>query len=188
MSAVDASQRAFFAALADSLISAGIPFMVSGSVASSVHGQPRATNDLDVVIDPGKDALEGFLSLIPRDWYVSADAAREALRRRSMFNVIDTASGWKADLIIRKDRPFSEEEFRRRTAAEVLGSHVEVVSPEDSILSKLEWSVESPSERQFQDALNVARQAGDRLDIDYLKHWAAEIGVDRLLKKLLDER
>jgi hypothetical protein len=92
----------------------GIPFMIAGSFASTVHALPRTTQDLDIVIDPptpeALDTLVGSMS--PDDYYVDLDAAREALRRRSMFNVIDQA-GWKVDFIVRKNRAFSRDEFAR---------------------------------------------------------------------------
>jgi hypothetical protein len=164
---------------------AGVPFMISGSLASSVYGQPRATNDLDIVIDPDESALERFLAGVPSEWYVSPEAARSALQARSMFNIIDTSSGWKADLLIRKNRPFSMEEFNRRVRSHVLGVDAALVTPEDSILSKLEWFAETGSDRQFQDALAVARLAGANLDFPYLRRWAGSLGVTEPLERLL---
>jgi len=181
------SQHEFLTALTELLLGSDIPFMVSGSVASSFHGRPRATNDLDLVVDPTADALDRLLGSLPSDWYVSADAARQALRARSMFNIIDAESGWKADLIVRKDRPFSHEEFRRRKPADVFGVIVPVVTPEDSILSKLEWSRDSGSERQFTDALQVALLRGADLDRAYLRNWAPALDVTEGLNRLLSE-
>jgi hypothetical protein len=80
--------------------------MVVGSFASSFHGVPRSSQDLDLVIDPDAASLQKFLATLPAHWsYADADAALEALRRRGQFNVIDMASAWKADLIVRKARP-----------------------------------------------------------------------------------
>jgi hypothetical protein len=102
----------FLARLAALLEAAGIPYMVAGSFASTFHGVARATQDLDLVVDPTSAALDAFLaSLDPDAYYVDPDTARDALRRRSLFNVIDMATAWKADLIIRKARPFSIEEL-----------------------------------------------------------------------------
>lgn len=128
--------------VAQLLDAAGIPFMVAGSFASTAHGLPRSTLDLDLVIDPPSAAtFEALLASISADeYYVDADAARDALRRRSMFNVIDLASGWKVDLIFRKNRTFSRGEFARRMKMSVLGVAVFVASPEDTIFAKLEWS------------------------------------------------
>src|SRR5437899_2207719 len=101
------TQGQFLVQLATELERAGIPFMVAGSHGSSFHGQPRTTNDVDVVIDPTPDQLERFLTQLGERYYFSRASAQEALARRSMFNLIDFDEGWKADLIIRKERPFS---------------------------------------------------------------------------------
>ncbi|MGA2442624.1 MAG: hypothetical protein ABSH08_16845 [Tepidisphaeraceae bacterium] len=180
-------QEPFFRQLATLLERAGIPFMVSGSLASSFHGDPRATNDFDLVIDPDFDSLNRFVTSLPADWYASKDAAQAALKQRSMFNVVDAGAGWKADLIVRKDRPFSLREFSRKVPATIFGIEVAVVSPEDSILSKLEWSRESGSERQYLDALGVALLNSKSLDRAYLQQWAKELNIEELLIRLLRE-
>jgi hypothetical protein len=110
--------------------------------------------------------------LLAKGFYLDKESVDEALARNSLFNVLDPSSGYKADLIIRKDRPFSIEEFRRRSKVSVLGSELFMVTAEDAILSKLEWSMEEQSERQFQDALGVAVVQAERLDLEYLRKWA----------------
>ena len=108
--------------MADRLEAAGIPYMVVGSLAGSFHGQPRTTADVDIVIDPSADALRAFVdSLPPDEYYVADTAVMEAFQRRSSFNIIEQATGWKADLLIRRDRPFSATEFERRTTAPLFG-------------------------------------------------------------------
>src|SRR5438309_2840532 len=101
------SREEFFRSLITLLGQAGIPFMVTGSYGSSHYGKPRTTYDLDLVIDPTAEQLAKFCALAGGSYYVSAEAAHEALLNRSMFNVLDTAGANKADLIVRKDRPFS---------------------------------------------------------------------------------
>lgn len=101
--------------IASRLDKAGIPFMLTGSMAAAVHGAGRATLDIDIIIEPTADQLHEFVaSIAGPDHYVSDDAAMEALANESMFNVVDVGSGWKADLIIRKSRRFSEVKFARR--------------------------------------------------------------------------
>jgi len=179
------SQRDFLARLVARLDAAGIPFMISGSLGSGFHGEPRATNDIDVVIDPTEAQLNVFIQSLGEGYYVSPEHAREAFRNRRMFNVVDHRTGWKADLIIRKDRPFSVEEFSRRMAGNILGIAASVVSPEDAILSKLEWSKKSQSARQFRDALGVAVVQWESLDRRYLRKWARELAMEQLLDDLL---
>jgi hypothetical protein len=101
--------------MVEALAECGIPHMVAGSFASTHHGVPRSTYDIDLVIDPTREALDRFVrSLAAERFYVSAEAAQEAWQRRGQFNVVDRATGWKIDLILRKDRAFSREEFGRR--------------------------------------------------------------------------
>ena len=177
----------FLAWLVETLERAGIPYMVTGSLGSTLHGQQRATNDVDVVIDPTEEQLDALLDSLGEEFYASPAAAREALGRRGMFNVIDTSSGLKADLIIRKNRPFSTEEFARRRPTTVQGVQVCTVSAEDAILSKLEWCQVAQSERQFRDALGVAVVQADKLDLPYLRKWSRELKVSDLLESLLAE-
>jgi hypothetical protein len=100
---------------------ANVPFMIAGSFASAAHGLPRATQDLDIVIDPTAEGLDALLAQLPPDsYYADADVAREALRTRGMFNVIDHATGWKIDFILRRNRAFSREEFGRRISVSLL--------------------------------------------------------------------
>lgn len=170
------------AVVVDALDRAGVPHMVSGSVASARHGEARATQDIDLVIDPTAAQMDVLHDgLMATGWYVGD--ARSALRARSQFNVIDTISGWKVDLIVRKDRPFSEVEFGRRRPVVMGGVHTWMVTAEDSILSKLEWAREGTSERQLRDVRAVIAQQRDTLDWRYLRKWADEL----LIGDLLDE-
>ncbi len=148
-------QNNFIERIIKALSDADIPYMISGSVASSFHGQPRATNDADIVIDPTCEQLLMFVESLGPDCYVSKEAAMQAVQNNAMFNIIDIEAGAKADLFIRKKRPFSQQEFARRRPGTFLGMDACFVSPEDSILSKLEWSQGRPSEIQFKDALGV---------------------------------
>jgi len=181
------TQREFLGRLIRFLNEVGIPYMVTGSLGSSFHGRPRATQDADVVIDPTEDQLRSFIALLGQDHYVSQDAASEALRRRTMFNVIDLQGGGKADLILPKDRPFSRQEFERRYQIDVMGQKIWVVAPEDVILSKLEWMKGRKSDVQYSDALGVAVTQWQSLDLEYLRRWAEELGVEPMLNDLLTE-
>lgn len=158
---------------------AGIPYMVVGSFASMVYGEPRTTQDLDIVVDPASAALDHFLARIDMDaFYVDPDTARDALRRRGMFNIVDMRSGWKIDLVIRKNRPFSREELVRRTDQEILGVLVPTASPEDTIIAKLEWAKQGGSERQVRDVVGILRVRGDSLDREYIARWVEELGLE----------
>ena len=180
-------QKDFLKRLLDALENAGIAYMLSGSLGSSFHGRPRATNDVDIVIAPSQTQLATFLKSLGKQYYVSADAARDAFEHNAMFNVIDVEGGWKADFVIRKNRPFSLAEFDRRHRASVMGIDVWLVSAEDVILSKLEWSKGNAGGNQFRDALGVVVAQRGHLDHDYLNKWAKNLQLTGLLEELLKE-
>jgi len=162
----------------EALDASGAKHMVVGSFASTFHGEPRTTRDIDIVVEAGPEEIDRFLASLPDSkWYADADAARDALKRRSMFNVIDLETGWKVDVIFLKRDAFAESEFSRRFVTELLGTRVFVASAEDTILSKLAWARESGSERQLSDAAGIVASCGDALDRTYIDRWAAELDV-----------
>jgi hypothetical protein len=163
-----------------------IPHMVTGSLASSFHGRPRFTHDADIVVDPSLDQLDELVrALDDRGFYLDADRARDALRRRLQFNAIETKSAFKIDLIIRKDRPFSREELGRRQVVDLSpGVRVAVASPEDTILSKLEWAKKAGrSEKQIEDASGVLA-VNPAVDRAYIDRWARELDVLDLWREI----
>jgi hypothetical protein len=161
------------------LTAARIDYMLTGSYASSLHGTPRATQDLDLVIAPTGSQLKALLSLLPdTDYYVSPEAAFDALARRSQFNIIDFSTGWKIDFIIVKDRDFSRTEFQRRRLQELDGLALFVASAEDVLLAKLEWAKLGSSARQIEDAAGIIRLQGAQLDTEYVQRWVKVLGVE----------
>jgi hypothetical protein len=181
------SQDDFLRKLVGILDASSVPYMICGSFASSFHGQPRATRDVDIVVAPTEKQLLDLVESLGGDYYVSLAAVREAFANQSMFNIIDNQSGWKADLVVRKDRPFSRQEFKRRCLIKMKGLDLWVTSPEDIILSKLEWARDSGSQQQFRDALGVALVQWGGLDLDYLRKWAKELNVEDSLQRLLEQ-
>ncbi len=181
------SQKDFIERLVGILNKAGVLYMLAGSLGSSFHGQPRATNDIDIVIDPTLGQLEKFLDLLGTDFYVSRPTAVEALYKKLSFNIIDNKSGWKADMMIKRNRPFSSEEFNRRESGDFMGMKLDVLSAEDAILSKLEWYKQTQSNQQFRDILGIIEVQSNGLDMDYLKNWARQLNVSEELKLLINE-
>jgi hypothetical protein len=165
----------------------GISYMISGSFASNVHGVPRVTGGADVIVEADLRALLRFIGRLGDDFYADAEAAKDAFAGNRMFNIIHLPTGFKVDLILRKTRDFSKEEFLRRQHVEFLCRARWFTTAEDTILAKLEWSRIGQSERQFNDALNVAKVQGETLDRTYLLKWAKELCVDTLLQKLFAE-
>ena len=160
--------------------------MVTGSTASTFYGEPRTTHDIDIVLELTDASLDAFLRELPEDdWYVSAEAATDAVARRSMFNVIHLDTGWKVDLIVIKERPYSREEFGRRQQHLLGELSIWVASVEDCILSKLEWCVMcGGSERQLRDVAAMLRVQGASVDRDYIAHWASELGLSDLWRQI----
>jgi len=110
---------------------------------------------------------------------VEADAALEALKRESLFNIIDLKTSWKIDMIIRKSRAFSQEEFGRRRLSNLEGMSLYVASAEDIILAKLEWARLGKSNRQIEDAAGILKMRIDFLDRSYVDKWVRELGVTK---------
>jgi hypothetical protein len=169
------------------LEAADVPYMVTGSFASSVHGVPRATQDIDVVIAPSREQLLALMDRFTEPVYDSnVEDALDALRRRSMFSVIDRRGIWKIDFILRKERPFSKREFERRKQIDVLGVTLYAATPEDVLLAKLEWAKLGESERQIRDAAGILQIQGPNLDREYVGRWAAALDVEDQLQAALD--
>jgi hypothetical protein len=155
---------------------AGIAYMLSGSFASAYYGTPRSTQDIDLVIAATPAQLQAFVRALPGDqYYADVDAALEAHTRQSMFNVIDLETGWKIDLIIRKSRAFSQEEFGRRKLVKIQDITLFVATAEDVMIAKLEWSKLAQSRRQIEDVAAILATRGDSLDYPYLEKWIAEL-------------
>lgn len=165
----------------------GVPFMVTGSLASSYHGEPRATRDIDVVIDPDANALEDLVEdLQDAGLYVDREAARSAYRDRSQFNAIADGAA-KVDFIVRRDRAFSVEEFGRRRPADLLGTRGFIVSAEDLVIAKLEWASESASELQLRDVRAMLEVGGASIDHTHIERWVAQLGVGELWQRVTSE-
>lgn len=182
------SQTNFLKDIVASLEQAEIAYMVSGSISSTFYGRPRSTQDVDIVIEASSEKLQELVTVLRnKNYYADDQAAMEALSQATLFNVFDATSGYKAAFIIRKNRPYSVEEFKRRKSVNLLGLSVYLVAPEDAILSKLEWVKMGQSERQFSDALGVAVVQAERLDWEYMKKWSAILELDELYQRLTKE-
>lgn len=165
----------------------GLPYMFVGSVASTLYGPPRSTQDIDLVVALAPKDVHRLVAAFPEDdYYVSPEAVRDAVLRRYAFNIIDLESGWKADFMVLKERPFSRGEFERRQRADVFGVAAWVATPEDTILAKLEWSqLAGGSSRQREDVLGVLEMQWERLDVAYLERWAIELGIASVLGEVM---
>jgi hypothetical protein len=167
----------------------GVAYFVGGSVASSVHGRPRTTDDVDIVAAIPGPQVDALVRGLEKEFFVDADMIRDAIRRRASFNMIHLATMLKVDVFVLGNEDFAEEEMRRRRAVPLRGSTVWFSSPEDIVLEKLDWyrKGEGVSERQWRDVLGVLAVQGARLDVPYLRRWAARRGLLDLLERAMAE-
>ncbi len=168
---------------------AGVPYMLAGSVASAAYGVIRATQDIDIVIDPSPRSLDRLLAEFPeRDFYVSASAARAALASGGMFNIIPLDGLWKLDLIIRRTTPHGIEEFSRRRQIDIAGVTFDVATAEDTIIAKLSWAALGGSARQLEDVRGIVAAQEGLLDTAYLQRWIAALQLEALWQRATNDR
>ncbi len=162
---------------------AGIPYMVTGSMAVNYYGQPRMTRDIDVVVElTGADA-DWLRELFAEDFYIDVDAARQAIADTGTFNIIHTARVVKVDFVVRKGSDYRRTEFSRRRRVSVEGQPLFIVAPEDLIISKLEWARESRSDVQLADVRNLLASVAE-LDREYLARWITRLGLEALYREV----
>ncbi|OGQ86491.1 MAG: hypothetical protein A2289_17725 [Deltaproteobacteria bacterium RIFOXYA12_FULL_58_15] len=169
----------------------GIRYHLGGSYASSLHGVPRQTQDVDLVVDMGQNTVACFVEAVEAEFYVSEPAVREAIRNKSCFNLIHFNTAMKVDLFISGDEPFDREEFHRHRLEVVdteTNCRVFVKTAEDILLRKLLWFKAGGeiSDRQWNDLLGIVRTQGERLDLEYTRHWAKALNIETLLERLLE--
>lgn len=164
-----------------------VQYALSGSLASTTWGHPRATYGADFVIDLGQADVDRFLEAFPaQDWYLDRSAMREAINDTGEFNLIRGSSGTKIDFWIRAKRAADLVRFQRRRREVVAGVECWLRSPEDTILAKLEWIRSAPSDRQAHDIRGILTVQGERLDFEYLRDWADRLGVKVLLEQAIE--
>ncbi len=165
----------------------GVTWLVGGSVASSILGEPRATADVDLVADLRSPHVGGLYAALVDTYYIDEDTARAAVRTRGAFNVIQLASMTKIDIYCSADTPLGREELSRRIFLEIEGQRVPCASAEDIILQKLLWFVEGGqvSDRQWRDIRGVIRVQGAALDEAYLTRHATNHCLLDLLHRAL---
>jgi hypothetical protein len=170
----------------------GIPYAVGGSLASSLHGVMRSTLDVDIVADMKLEHIPPMVAALSREFYADDEMMKDAIEHHSSFNLIHYETAFKVDIFIRKSRAFDQMQLERRRTAIIATDpeqSVYVVSPEDIILSKLEWyrMGGEVSDRQWRDILGVLKTRADELNLAYLKEWAPQLKVADLLERALKE-
>jgi hypothetical protein len=175
--------------IVEALEELGVPCHIGGSVASSLYGLPRLTIDVDLVADLRMGHVQPLVKRLQAPYYIDEDMVRDAINRRSSFNIIHQDTILKVDVFIPKTRLFDQEELRRVQSKVLEGSDRTffVASPEGTILNKLEWyrMGGEVSDRQWNDILGVLKVQGTHLDMHYLQKWAASLNVTDLLERAL---
>lgn len=165
--------------LVETLEALGIDYMISGSQASIYYGEPRFTQDIDVVADVTPAHVPGLLQRFPpADFYLSEEAVREAITARGQFNIIHPGSGLKIDMLLKKDTPYDRVEFDRRRRQPLLpGKDAYFARPEDVILYKMLYFQKGQSERHLRDIVGILKISGAEIDTRYVDEWAERLDL-----------
>ena len=171
----------------------GVTWYIGGSVASTVHGRFRATNDVDVIADLRGEHTGQLRAALEADHYVDEESIREAVQRRSSFNLVHFGTGLKLGVFVAADSEY-EAGVRARRVSEPIGDagnarRLWIASAEDTILAKLGWYRRGgeASQRQWRDVQGVIELRGPELDVGYLRRWAPVLGIDDLLERAIAE-
>lgn len=169
--------------------SAGVQYAVTGSIASGIHGEPRSSIDVDIVVRMTVDQAKQVAGNLPDRFYRNAERFEEVARQGGIANVIDADSGLKVDVSVLPDGPFYDSVLARRVSIKfgADGPSFFTVTAEDVILMKLVWRRETKSQKQWENALSVARIQGARMDWKYLFDQAQSLGLDDDLTRLREE-
>ncbi|TET53325.1 MAG: hypothetical protein E3J54_04450 [Actinobacteria bacterium] len=166
----------------------GIQYMITGSFASSMQGEPRLTHDIDLVVALKKKSVDNLVKAFSsEEYYFDKQSAINAINEQDMFNLIRVNEGDKVDFWLLTDEPFDQSRFERRISDEFMSLKLQVSSPEDTILAKLKWAKKSNgSEKQFTDALRVYEVQFEKLDNSYMQHWAKKLDIEKELLRVIN--
>jgi len=170
----------------------GVPYLIGGSLASTLYGRVRTTQDSDIVAEMRLEHQQQFIAALQDDFYLDDEMILEAIQRHSSFNIIHRETMFKVDVFIPRPRPYLRAQLARvqmQTFTFEKEISAKFASPEDTILSKLEWYRlgGEVSDRQWRDILGVIKTRAGELDLDYLRKWAGELLVADLLERALKE-
>jgi hypothetical protein len=179
------SEGQFLVDVLGRLRTAGVDYMLAGSMASNYWGIPRTTHDLDFVLVMTPDQVNALVSVFEAGFFIQAESVRSAFRPPFQFNVLDEQSALKADFWLLRNDAFEQTAFGRRLQVVLFGVPAWIATAEDIILHRLYWNLLTPPERQLGDAAGVYAVQSDSLDVGYLQQWAAQLGVQRELDDLI---
>ena len=170
----------------------GIPYLIGGSLASTLYGMVRSTQDSDVVTEMSLEHIQAFVTSLQNEFFIDEEMIAESIQNNSSFNIIHRDTMFKVDIFVPRPRPFQQSQLSRAQRQTFnLESEISAkfASPEDTVLSKLEWyrMGGEVSDRQWRDILGVMKTRAGDLDLDYLRKWARELKVTDLLDRALGE-
>lgn len=170
----------------------GIPYVIGGSLASTLHGMIRTTQDSDIITEMRLEHIQPFITALQNDFFIDEEMIVDAIQRNASFNILHRETMFKVDIFIPRPRPFQQSQLARaeRQAFELETKlSANFASAEDTILSKLEWyrMGGETSERQWRDILGILKTRAGELDVAYLKKWAKDLNVADLLERVLNE-
>ncbi len=170
----------------------GVPYLIGGSLASTLYGMVRTTQDSDIVAEMRLEYLQPFVLALTDEFYVEEEMIADSIQQYASFNIIHRETLFKVDVFIPRPRPFLQSQLVRAQRQTFTFEHevsAKFASAEDTILSKLEWyrMGGEVSERQWRDTLGVIKTRAGELDLDYLRKWAIELKVNDLLERVLKE-
>lgn len=170
----------------------GVAYLIGGSLASTLYGMVRTTQDSDIVAEMRREHLQPFVSALQAEFYVDEEMIADAIQHNASFNIIHRETMFKVDVFVPRPRPYLRSQLaraQRQTFAFESEISAKFASPEDTILSKLEWYRLGGEvlERQWRDILGVLKIRAGELDLDYLRQWANELKVMDLLERALKE-
>jgi hypothetical protein len=156
-----------------------VPYLVTGSVASTAYGEPRMTLDIDIVAAIEERHVAGFLEAFPHEeYYVDREEIMDALRRSGQFNIIHPASGLKIDVFVKGQNAFDDSRFSRgRRIAVAEGREAVFASPEDVILKKMEYFKAGGSDKHLRDIVGILKVSTEQMDRSYITLWAERLGL-----------
>ena len=168
-----------FKHLINTFESLGIKYFVTGAMATIFYGEPRFTNDIDVVTDIREEHIPKLLKFFPEDeFYLSEDAIRDAIRHKNQFNIIHPPSGLKIDIVISKKDAFDNSRFKRiKRITPIEETQANFSSPEDVVIMKMKYYKEGESEKHIRDILSILKISGNIIDKDYINLWAKKLNL-----------
>lgn len=169
------------------LETAGIRYLITGSMASMIYGEPRFTNDVDIVVEIHENDIALLKGCFPDDeFYFSEDAANKALRNEGQFNVIHPSTGFKIDFIIRKDEPFDESRFSRiKRLKATEDTEANFASPEDVIIKKMQYYKIGGSEKHLRDITSILKVSKEMIDYGYIEGWVERLAITDVWQAIL---